>query len=293
MKITREKPALSLGTANFGMAYGVGSSEKHLGLFQASKILKTASKGGFSHLDTATAYGNSEKILGDLLSKKKNFRITTKLKPSECIDAKTIVQSVKESLYRTKQAKHWAVLLHNPQILLEGNSKEIQLGLNEIVDIGLTERVGISAYNESEIVQAKSLAPLLSVFQVPENVCDQRLKESPNLFKLALEDNIIFVRSIFLQGLLLMDPLSLPIKVANGSLGLKKLGDFCNKHGVSIIDLCIGYAKSIPWSSGLIFGADSENQIHEISNSFNSTIEIDYSDAPKLDHWFLDPRNWS
>lgn len=293
MTITREKPTLSLGTANFGMAYGLGGSGKLAEVSQVKQILKAAISEGFSHLDTATAYKNSEKILGDLLQDGSNFRVTTKLKSSECSDAKTIIQAVRDSLQRSKQTKYWSVLLHDSKVLLEGNSKEVQSGLREIVDCGLTERVGISGYDESEIVQAKSMASFLSVFQVPDNVCDQRLRESSQLSTLALEDNLIFVRSIFLQGLLLMDPLSLPPKVASGSTGLRKLKAFCDEHGISILDLCIGYAKSLPWVSGLIFGADSEKQIHEISKSFNSTINVDYSIAPKLDSFLLDPRNWS
>lgn len=275
------------------MNYGLGNNNNNLDSLQVKEILQTATNVGFSHLDTAAAYGDSEQILGQLLPERKELHITTKLRASDCSDVSSIIQAVKNSLRLTKQDQFWSVLLHDSRVLLEGNSKEVRLGLNEIIDAGLAQHVGISAYNEFEIVQAKTVAPYLSVFQIPENVCDQRSANSSNLTAIALEGNLIFVRSIFLQGLLLMDPLSLPPKVAIGSTGLGKLKTFCDEHGISILDLCIGYAKSLPWVSGLIFGADSEKQIHEISKSFDSTINVDYSTAPKLDSFLLDPRNWS
>ena len=284
---------LSLGTANFGLPYGLGNHGMYLHIPQLNQILTAAMSSGFSHLDTASSYGTSEQVLGNLLPDKTSLRFTTKLSARESRDAKSIVEAVKSSLDRTKQTRYWSVLLHDPKVLFEKDSKEVQLGLREIVDTGMTELVGISAYDESEVVRAKVVAPFLSVFQIPENVCDQRLRDSSNLTALAEEGNQILVRSVFLQGLLLMNPLSLPIKVATASSCLKELSVFCQEHNVSILDLCLGYARSLPWSSGLILGVDSVLQIHQIAKSLRSTIKIDYSSAPKLDHWLLDPRNWS
>ena len=293
MSTIRANTTLCLGTANFGKAYGLGGYGKNLELSQVSQILRMANQESFSHLDTASSYENSEQVLGDLLQESDNWLVTTKLRLNECSDAKSIVQAVKESLGRTKQRQFWSVLLHDSKILFEGSSSEVQRGLNEIVELGLTQHVGISAYNESEIIQAKELIPILSVFQIPENVCDRRLAKSSNLLALASDNNYIFVRSIFLQGLLLMDPNALPEKVANASTKMNELQAFCEKLKISTLELCVGYAKSLAWSSGLIFGVNSEQQVLEISNAFDSLIDVDYSKVPKLDDWLLDPRNWS
>jgi aryl-alcohol dehydrogenase-like predicted oxidoreductase len=293
MSTPRTITTLSLGTANFGNAYGLGGHGKQLGLSQVSQILRMANHEGFSHLDTASSYKNSERIIGDLLQENDNWLVTTKLRPNECSDAKSIVQAVKRSLDRTKQRQFWSVLLHDSKALFEGGSSEVQRGLNEIVESGLAQHVGISAYSESEVIQAKELIPMLSVFQIPENVCDRRLSMSPNLLALASDDNYIFVRSIFLQGLLLMDPTALPEKVASAASKMNELQAFCEKLKITALELCVGYAKSLAWSSGLIFGVNSEHQVREISNAFNCVTDVDYSKVPKLDAWLLDPRNWS
>lgn len=293
MSTNRATTTLCLGTANFGKAYGLGGHGKKLELSQVSQILRIANHSAFSHLDTASSYENSEQVIGDLLQVNDNWLVTTKLKLNECSDAKSIVQAVKESLGRTKQQQFWSVLLHDSKFLFQGGSSEVQRGLNEIVESGLTQHIGISAYNESEIIQAKELIPTLSVFQIPENVCDRRLASSSNLLALASDNNYIFVRSIFLQGLLLMDPNALPEKVGSASSKMNELQVFCEKLKITPLELCIGYAKSLAWSSGLIFGVNSEQEVLEISDAFNSLIDIDYSKVPKLDDWLLDPRNWS
>jgi len=293
MSTNRANTTLCLGTANFGKTYGLGGYGKKLELSQVSQILKIANHESFSHLDTASSYENSEQVIGDLLRENDNWLVTTKLGPKECSDAKSIVLAVKESLGRTKQQQFWSVLLHDSKVLFQGGSSEVQRGLNEIVESGLTQHIGISAYNESEIIQAKELIPTLSVFQIPENVCDRRFASSSNLLALASDNNYIFVRSIFLQGLLLMDPNALPEKVGSASSKVNELQEFCEKLKITTLELCVGYAKSLAWASGLIFGVNSEQQVLEISNAFNSLIDIDYSKVPKLDDWLLDPRNWS
>jgi aryl-alcohol dehydrogenase-like predicted oxidoreductase len=293
MSTTRTNTTLSLGTANFGNPYGLGGHGKKLGLSQVSQILRMANREGFSHLDTASSYENSEQIIGDLIQENDNWLVTTKLMPNECSDAKSIVRAVKKSLGRTKQSQFWSVLLHDSKVLFEVGSTEVQRGLNEIVESGLAQHVGISAYSESEIIQAKDRIPMLSVFQIPENVCDRRLSMSSNLLALASDDNHIFVRSIFLQGLLLMNPTSFPEKVASAASKINELQAFCEKLKITVLELCVGYAKSLVWSSGLIFGVTSEHQVREISNAFNCSIDVDYSKVPKLNDWLLDPRNWS
>ena len=59
---------LAIGTAQFGMDYGLsnkyGKSEK----YEVSKILQYAHSQGIDVIDTAPSYGDSENILGN------NFR---------------------------------------------------------------------------------------------------------------------------------------------------------------------------------------------------------------------------
>jgi aryl-alcohol dehydrogenase-like predicted oxidoreductase len=83
MLLTRSEKKLILGTANFGMPYGLGAKEKNLELLEVVDILETVKSQGFLHIDTASSYENSEAIIGNVISKSDNWKITTKLKQSE------------------------------------------------------------------------------------------------------------------------------------------------------------------------------------------------------------------
>lgn len=57
---------LALGGAQFGLAYGVANTSGQVALPEASRILQMAYKQGVRVIDTAIAYGESEKALGQV-----------------------------------------------------------------------------------------------------------------------------------------------------------------------------------------------------------------------------------
>ena len=75
------KPNLCIGTAQFGLNYGIVNKFGKVPKNEVSKILKVAEEYGINYLDTAQSYGSSEQILGDLLSNNNKFKIISKIKP--------------------------------------------------------------------------------------------------------------------------------------------------------------------------------------------------------------------
>ena len=55
---------LIIGTAQFGMSYGIANYNGLVGKIEVEKILNYAYKAGINTIDTATGYGNSEDIIG-------------------------------------------------------------------------------------------------------------------------------------------------------------------------------------------------------------------------------------
>lgn len=76
---------LCLGTVQFGMDYGVYNTQKKDKEY-CIKCLDYATKNGVSAIDTATAYGNAEEVVGDFLERKTisrdNLFLSTKLLPN-------------------------------------------------------------------------------------------------------------------------------------------------------------------------------------------------------------------
>ena len=68
---------LVLGTVQFGLQYGVNSAGRP-SEEAVKSILAEAAKGGITILDTSSAYGNSEEILGECITADENFKIVSK-----------------------------------------------------------------------------------------------------------------------------------------------------------------------------------------------------------------------
>ena len=55
---------LALGSAQFGLAYGISNSHGKVSMNEVFRILTLAKSLGINTIDTASAYGNSEDVLG-------------------------------------------------------------------------------------------------------------------------------------------------------------------------------------------------------------------------------------
>lgn len=73
---------LVLGTVQFGLQYGVNSAGRP-SVDAVRSILTEASKGGITTLDTSSAYGNSEEILGKCSTPEQGFKIVSKYPKGE------------------------------------------------------------------------------------------------------------------------------------------------------------------------------------------------------------------
>jgi len=90
---------LALGTAQFGLSYGVANQNGQVDLEAGHKIVRMAAARGIDTIDTAIAYGESEQRLGDIGVG--DFKIITKLPaiPTECVNISAWVsQNLKASL---------------------------------------------------------------------------------------------------------------------------------------------------------------------------------------------------
>ena len=69
---------LGIGTAQFGLDYGISNTSGKTSLKEVRSILKIATENGVDVLDTAYFYGDSESVIGRCLLEQNRFRIITK-----------------------------------------------------------------------------------------------------------------------------------------------------------------------------------------------------------------------
>ena len=257
-----------LGTVQFGMHYGIQGNEMPL-QEKVFEMLDFAIDNGIEILDTASAYGDAEKILGAYIytnqEKAKKIRIVSKLKPDVFAlhekDSweRIAIENAEESLDRLRIKMFAAYLFHNAAYIFDECAVE---ALEAVKRQGLTERIGVSIYTPEEAMRAMEY-PSITAIQIPYNLFDQRL-DACGFFKKAKEkDVLIFARSSLLQGLVMMDPQKLPPKVQFAKDYLRELLTICEEYEVSPLRAAVGYVGSKPEIDYVVFGVDNLAQLEE------------------------------
>jgi aryl-alcohol dehydrogenase-like predicted oxidoreductase len=280
-----------LGTANFSGDYGI-AQKNHLELEQVEEILSFAQINDLNHFDTAKSYGDTQKILGSFLDYSNRVYLDSKIGNQECGTIESILESVRKSLDELKTNKLSTLYLHDANSLLGDNKSATKNGLTKILDMGLADYIGVSVYTLNDLLECKKVLPDLSRFQVPENICDRRLSYSEEMLELSRDNNEINVRSIFLQGLLLMPTEAIPKGLSESSKSINDLDLYSKKESVNRIDLCIAYAKSISWASKIVVGVESITQLKAILDS-NYKLSSEWErNVSRVSEAIADPRKW-
>ena len=195
---------LALGTVQFGGRYGVANISGQVPQAEVAAILQRARAAGIDTLDTAIAYGCSESSLGE--AGVASWRVITKLPalPDGGSDvAKWAEAQVLGSLQRLRTTQLEALLLHQPADLLGPNGARFIEALAVLKSRGLIRCAGISIYDPAELAR---IWPVWrpELVQAPCNIFDRRLLDSGWLAGLSRHGVRIHIRSVFLQGVLLM-----------------------------------------------------------------------------------------
>jgi len=284
---------LALGTAQFGLPYGIANQLGKVSRTEASSMLQIASERGVDTLDTAIAYGESEACLGELGVD--GFKVLTKLPslPKGCLDvSEWVKQQVESSLSRLGVGNVYGLLLHRPEDLLSSNGRALYQILESLKDKGLVKKIGISIYSPGELELLTSNFHF-DLVQAPFNLLDQRLLSSGWMQKLKDRGIEIHTRSAFLQGLLIMNRSDIPPKFFHWNGILKIWHDWLDKNNISALQASLAFPLHFPEIDRVVVGADSQSQLLEI---INATINIPNTDLPNLaceDENLINPANWS
>ncbi len=280
---------LVIGTATFGTDYGIANQGQVQNESKALRILSEAQHLGISNLDTAPAYSNAEEIIGKFHLSYKNFNCYSKISSNLLNSSTEVLLSLNNSLKTMKIDSLKGLYFHNPAELLATPPSKIETLIDAIEESKKVEKIGASVYELSDVLAIHERHPRISLFQVPENLADQRLRHSTHIKSLH-ENGIEFhVRSIFLQGLLLMR--KTPANLSSAQPLLDKLNALADAMKCSPLALCVSYANQLGWASKFVVGISESNQIHEILEAQQlARIKIEFDEV--LPDYILDPRKW-
>ena len=252
---------LCLGTVQMGKKYGVANVlGRQPSQEESFAVLTSALEAGISYFDTASIYGNSEDVLGNFdLAGKKGAHIVSKLPPHMDDSEESVLKELAKTLKRLKADSIDGYLLHDAgDILRPGIARGMQIAREK----GLARQIGVSVYEPGEAREAVA-KPWVDYVQVPYNVLDQRLDET-DFFLLAQKHDVkVFARSMFLQGLLLMELDKLPPNLYEARPLLEKFKQVAGKHGFTRREAAFLFGLSHTGINHVVFGVDTAEQLRE------------------------------
>ena len=260
---------LALGTVQFGLDYGVANTNGQIDTATMTSILHKAWAKGIDTLDTAISYGESEKRLG--LINVTNWRIITKLPkiPNECTNVNTwIFNQVQKSLLHLGVTSISALLLHTPDQLLESNGVEIWRALQDLKQKNIVKKIGFSVYDCNQL-DALWGAFQPNIVQMPYNLLDKRFLISGWMKKMNDAGVEIHVRSIFLQGLLLMSKFDRPEKFNYWKDIWEVLDAWLIEYDINAVEAAISFAMNNPYIDKIVVGVDNLQQLEEILSVYH------------------------
>lgn len=272
---------LVLGTVQFGCDYGINSAGRPDSSIVGT-ILQHAKDNGITCLDTSSAYGNSEEVLGSVPGGSNDFRIISKY--PQC--SISVPETFEGSLERLGRKNLYGYLLHH--FCVYENNPAIWQDFLRLKEEGKTHKVGFSLYSTAELDRILDDGIDFQLLQVPRNILDRQFD---SYFPLLKDKGVeIHVRSTFLQGLFFKDRNSLPEKLLPLRKYLLELDGYAQRNGISMEELALSFNVQNPYIDGVLIGVDNTAQLDaNIASASGRTVNIDINVQEKE---LLSPVNW-
>lgn len=294
---------LMLGTVQFGLPYGVANRTGQPGYDEVKAIVAAALDGGVNCFDTAAAYGTSEEVLGRVLHElgvADRVVVVTKVRPLTPVElgdpalaSQAIEQSVAESRRRLRLDCLQVVLFHR-----EPDGAHLPV-VERLKARGWLRYAGVSCDNIPGPAAEFVAGGLASALQLPGNVLDRRHQRS-GVFRAAADLGVaVFIRSVYLQGLLVMPEEAIPPALCTVIPVRRRLVELAGEAGLTLPELALRYMLSQDGVTSVITGVETVVQIRENLALFNRgalspdlLAAID-AVAPDLPGPILTPALWS
>lgn len=289
---------IGLGTAQWGMLYGITNISGKPNSEEISEMLSCAHQRGISIIDTACSYGEAEEILGKERVASLGFKVVTKALPLSVSrmsrdDVALVSSAFDESLKRLQTGSVYGLLVHNVNNLLSDGGERLWAALKEFKACGHIEKIGVSVYHPQQLDNITSRYEI-DIVQFPYNIYDQRFAQTGWLQKLKMSGIETHARSAFLQGLIFMNPENMPDYFSAIRMRQAKLHNELSKSGLSPLDGCLSFCLNQPHIDKIIVGCETLGQLTQIVR----IAEKSPSSLPDLepysinDEKLIDPSKW-
>jgi len=296
------KSPFVLGTAQLGFAYGVNNRAGQPAYETARDIVDTAWQLGVRQIDTARAYGDSEAILGRVfreleLSPDEGLEVHTKWNLVETPDAAAVESQFAQTLDRLQMSFVDTLYAHDFESF-EAASEEVKSAIYDRITAGQLGHFAVSVYDPEQAFSAID-DNRVSAVQITGNAFDRRFEASGFIASAREKGVRVFVRSLYLQGLLVMRPDQIPDRLDFTRGAVAGWREFCASRDLVPEVFALQYASLKGWGTPVI-GCDSAEQVRENvrllseapSESQSALPLWESSDAAQVEQPIFDPRQW-
>lgn len=255
--------ALALGTVALGVEYGIAAPGEFGRPEEADaiRLVHAALDRGVTLIDTAPAYGESERIVGRAAGRDRRAIIATKVTPPISNSQSAIRISLESSLRALDRDVLDIVQIHNAtrEMIAEGAVTDALLDAQRR---GLIRVLGASVYGE-DAAMAVIASGAYAVLQVALNALDQRMLRTVLPAAAAAGVGVI-VRSAFLKGALtpkaqwLPEPLA-PLRDAAARARDLLAGGSWDR----LPDAAMRFCLSVPGVASVLTGARTIRELDE------------------------------
>ena len=240
---------LCLGTVQFGLDYGINNPRGKIPEKEVFEILNYALDNGIEFIDTAYDYGESEKIIGKFIRNNKDsnrLKIISKLPQTN-----NVYEILNKTLDNLGIKKIYGYLIHNFNFFLQ--NPKIWQNFLELKEEGKVEKIGFSLYYPEEYYKIENLK--VDILQIPYNIFDQRFDNLlPEFKKKGIE---VYIRSVFLQGLVFKKPEELDSKFSKLKEKLLYLNSLSQKINVPLNALFLNFVMINENIDKIVIGVDN------------------------------------
>lgn len=285
-----------LGTVELGLDYGINNYSGKPSYQQAFELLDTAWNEGIRELDTAAAYGDSEKIIGNYQETTgHSFLIDTKLPVSigqgqydDCLNA---------AYDRLHVETIHLLYLHSFAQCRDDMLLDFLRSQKENKKI---EHIGISIYEPEELQYIIDSLPFVDTIQFPFSILDSHRWIGNGLLNKAKDTKKrLYVRSVFLQGLMFKSESDEFIKSIGAEKYIEAIGRIAVNNGFSIAEMAYKYVIQMPEIDDVIIGCQNANDVMMNMAINNSEKRLNREAIDKIDNIssiitniIIDPRKW-
>jgi len=304
----KETVKLCFGTAQFGMKYGVNNQIGRQPTYdEVFEMLDLAIENGIRALDTSSAYGNAEEILGMYFSSKPDQRrkvtLFSKLRftnqpggfDKNCGDILSRVKAELEGSLKRLNTDHLeGYLLHVPDDVY--NAKIVD-ALSKLKEERLVDHIGVSIYNLKEGLVAIDTG-VLDAVQLPYSIMDQRGAEDGFFHSAKNHGFVVATRSAFLQGFFQMKGCNVPEHLRPALPYVHIIEEVLDKYHLDLTTAALGFVKAEADIDYLVFGAEKKEILQEDIHKFNEAdlplaciaeLKSRINDVPES---IIFPSNW-